>query len=249
MQRYFLTENMQQEVFTITGDDVHHIVRVMRMQIGDELYICLQNGDSAVAEIVELSKEAVVVKPLKWLEETKELPVAVSIVTGLTKADKYEYVLQKATELGADSFIPYKAQRSIVKWDEKKSTSKIDRWKKIIKEAAEQSHRTLLPNISAPLSIKEVIEYSKSYEYKFIAFEETAKDGVHSVLAESLKSVQKNDRIIAVFGPEGGLSDKEVDLLMENGFICCSLGPRILRAETAPLYFLSCISYQTELMR
>lgn len=248
MQRYFLSNSQfQDHTVTINGEDAHHIVRVMRMEEGSQVYCCNEEGKTAIAEITNFTNDGVVLHIVKWVEESKELPVQVSIASGLPKGDKLELIIQKATELGAHQFVPFNAARSIVKWDEKKGSKKVERWEKIAKEAAEQSHRSVVPAIMKPVSLEYLINESKNFDYKIVAYEEVAKAGEMSRFANVLTNIKPGQSILAVFGPEGGLTDKEVERLEDNGFVTCGLGPRILRTETAPLYVLSAISYHFEL--
>jgi 16S rRNA (uracil1498-N3)-methyltransferase len=247
LQQYFISnEQIYGDRLDIRGDDVHHIARVMRMNTGDRLLCCNEDGQTALCKIEEISNDFVRCRIIEWIQVDVELPAHVYIANGLLKGDKFELVIQKGTELGAFSFIPLKAARSVVKWDEKKGDKKIERWQKIAKEAAEQSHRTRIPSIFSPLSIEQLIEWSRDVDYKIIAYEEEAKRGERKQLKNILRQLQRGQSIVAVFGPEGGFSEQEVAMLKENGFISCSLGPRILRAETAPLYFLSAVSYELE---
>lgn len=248
MQRYFVKECVGEQ-FIITGEDHHHITRVMRLKDNDQILCTTLDGRSAVCSIAEITGENVIANVVKWVEGTSELPIKVTIASGLPKGDKLEWVIQKGTELGADKFIPFTAARSVVKWDEKKSAKKVERWQKIAKEAAEQSHRSHIPVVEHPNSLKLLLEASIKFDYKLIAYEEDAKQGEVSILANVLEKMQEGQSLIIVFGPEGGLTEEEVSLLRENGFMSCGLGPRILRTETAPLYVLSAVSYHFELMR
>jgi 16S rRNA (uracil1498-N3)-methyltransferase len=249
MQRYFSDDINVNGQFVISGEDYHHIVRVMRMSVGDNL-ICVQSsGKSAISTIAEITDEIVICNVVKWKDESSEMPIRVTIASGLPKGDKLEWIIQKGTELGADEFIPFTAARSIVKWDEKKSEKKIERWQKIAKEAAEQSHRNKIPTVRVPVNLQSLIELGKAFDCKLVAYEEEARTGEVSILGKSLQQLMTNQSMLVVFGPEGGLSQKEIQLLQDNGFQTCGLGPRILRAETAPLYLLSAISYHFELSR
>ncbi|GAA0341054.1 16S rRNA (uracil(1498)-N(3))-methyltransferase [Bacillus carboniphilus] len=250
MQRYFVdSEQMDHDQIFIKGEDAHHINRVMRMKSGDSFIVVLPDGRSSVCEITQIEENQVTAKSSGWTKEEKELPIRVAIGSGLPKGDKLEWIIQKGTELGAHEFIPFNAARSIVKWDQKKSDKKLQRWEKIAKEAAEQSHRTIVPKIYAPINLKEVITKSKDFSYKMIAYEEEAKKGQRSRFASILQSLNQEDSLLVLFGPEGGFSEQEVKELEENGFISVGLGPRILRTETAPLYVLSAVSYHFELLR
>lgn len=232
----------------ITGDDFHHITRVMRMVLGEKIIVVNENSLVAHAVISEITNDTVFGTILEWKNEECELPVKVAIASGLPKGDKLEYIVQKGTELGATQFIPFIAARSVVKWDPKKASKKIERLQKIAKEAAEQSHRSVLPAVQNPMSVAQFIHYAASFDYKVVAFEEEAKRGETAKLAKVLTTVKPGQSILFAFGPEGGLTVEEVNKLIDSGFIACGLGPRILRTETAPLYALAAVSYQVELL-
>jgi 16S rRNA (uracil1498-N3)-methyltransferase len=249
VQRYFVNKKANENQFFIDAEDRHHIVKVMRMQIGDKLICVEPEGKSAVCKIAEITDEQVVADVVQWKEEISELPIVVTIASGLPKGDKLEWIIQKGTELGAKEFIPFSAARSVVKWDEKKAAKKIERWQKIAKEAAEQSHRAYLPEVVSPMSFKEMLTRSKNYHYRVAAFEEESRNGETSIFAKTLQGMQSGESLLLVFGPEGGLSEEEVQLLQAHDFALCGLGPRILRTETAPLYTLAAISYHFELLR
>ncbi|MGN1387585.1 MAG: 16S rRNA (uracil(1498)-N(3))-methyltransferase [Bacillus sp. (in: firmicutes)] len=248
MQRYFVSnEQLKDTMIEIDGNDYHHIANVLRMDKGEQILCVVEHKGTALAEIEDISNELVFASVVEWLNEEKELPISVTIVSGLPKGDKLEYIVQKGTELGASSFIPFTAERSIVKWDGKKANKKIERLQKIAKEAAEQSHRTIVPTVEMPVTIRQLVDLAKSYDTLLIAYEEEAKQNEKATLSKTLLNIEKGASVLVVFGPEGGLSQSEVDLLQEAGFKACGLGPRILRTETAPLYVLAAISYQLEL--
>ncbi|WP_027407851.1 16S rRNA (uracil(1498)-N(3))-methyltransferase [Anoxybacteroides tepidamans] len=248
MQRYFVSsDQVIDNQIVIVGDDYHHMVRVMRMNEGDTVICCDEKGHAALCEIERISSENLTLRIIKWVEEQRELPVRIYIAHGLPKADKFELVVQKGTELGAFSFIPLLSARSVVKWEEKKAGKKLDRWKKIAKEAAEQSQRTRIPDIYEPMTIEQLIEFAKAMDHCVVAYEEEAKQGETSVLRSILCQMKPGESLLVVFGPEGGFSEHEIRLLHDCGFLLCGLGPRILRTETAPLYVLAAASYEWEL--
>ncbi|WP_273129820.1 16S rRNA (uracil(1498)-N(3))-methyltransferase [Metabacillus sp. HB246100] len=251
MQRYFIKETKNEIEWTITihGDDVHHISRVLRMQPGQHVTCCTSDGFEALCVIDEVTNDQVSCSVVEWMSVNRELPVSISIASGLPKGDKLEWIIQKGTELGASSFIPFNAARSIVKLESKKVGKKVERWNKIAKEASEQSYRNLVPEVTEPFSFQTLLKHSKDYDIKIVAFEESAKQGEKLNLVKAFEQSKENDKILAVFGPEGGLTEKEVQQLEEHNFYICSLGPRILRTETAPLYLLSAVSYYFELSR
>lgn len=242
MQRYFLPANgtIGDKVW-MAEQDIHHISTVMRSDIGDQLIVNFTNG-SFMVEITDLSG-GVEVRIIEALDIDVELPVHVAILSGLLKNDKYEWMIQKATELGASTFYPYQADRSVTKWDNK-AHKKLERLGKIVKEAAEQSYRQVVPDIQFVESRQAAEQLTAAYDHVIIAYEESAKNGEQSALVDTFRRLKAGDRVLMIFGPEGGLSDKEIEQF--NG-IKAALGPRILRAETAPLYALAALSYQLEL--
>lgn len=247
MQRYFIDESPSEiGEYTIAGENARHISKVMRMTAGEEI-IVVQAGIAYICELVSLGQE-VVAKKTGVTVRSPEMPIRVDLACGLPKGDKLELIAQKGTELGMHSLIPFSAERSIVKWDEKKGDKKTERLQKIAQEAAEQSHRTHVPTILSPITFKQLLEMIPTYDAVFIADEEDAKLDERTRFADKLKTVydNKSKSILCIFGPEGGISRKESDALIAAGAQTMSLGPRILRAETAPLYALSAISYEFE---
>ncbi|KGP73148.1 16S rRNA (uracil(1498)-N(3))-methyltransferase [Pontibacillus yanchengensis] len=250
MQRYFVSSSgWEHQHVTLTGEDVHHITKVMRMKTDDEIICCTPEGQAALCKIIEITHDMVTCYIVKWLDEDKELPAQVTIVQGLPKGDKMELVIQKGTELGASRFIPFEAERSIVKWDAKKAQKKQERYQKIAKEASEQSHRTMIPTVTQLSNLKQLIEEGHDYDWKLIAYEDEAKAPSFRSLKEVIPFIKPSERVMVVIGPEGGFSENEVHQLTEASFLSVRLGPRILRTETAPAYILSAISYQLEELR
>jgi 16S rRNA (uracil1498-N3)-methyltransferase len=245
MQRYFIPQPFIEGVSVISGDDAKHIQKVMRMQVGNTV-IAVSEGQAFEATIDAFDGQDVRIKKSSDSLRSNELPKKVTICCGLPKGEKLDLITQKATELGMHELILFEAERSIVKWDAQKGSKKQQRLQKIAKEAAEQSHRNVVPNIHDLLSFKELLKKSVEYDVLFVADEEDAKLEKRTRFVEVLSKMDNQQSILVVFGPEGGLSRKEIVTLMRNGFHSISLGPRILRAETAPLYVLSALSYQFE---
>ena len=245
MQRYFISKPFIDGISVISGDDAKHIQKVMRMQVGNTI-IAVSEGQAFEANIEAFEGQDVRIKKSSDPLRSNELPKMVTICCGLPKGEKLDLITQKATELGMYELILFEAERSIVKWDAQKGSKKQQRLQKIAKEAAEQSHRNVVPNIHDILSFKELLQQSKKYDVLFVADEEDAKQEKRTRFVEMLSKTHDQQSILVAFGPEGGLSRKEIDALMIHGFLSISLGPRILRAETAPLYVLSAMSYEFE---
>jgi 16S rRNA (uracil1498-N3)-methyltransferase len=245
MQRYFLSGSVpDNQIAIITGDDAKHIAKVMRQTIGDQLIVVIEER-AYIAEILTADVE-VEVELMRQLDATAEMPKQVTIACGLPKGDKLELITQKATELGMYALIPFAAKRSIAKWDRSKSDKKTSRLQKIAKEAAEQSHRTRIPEIHSVHGFDELLEAASSFDAVVVAYEEEARQSAPTRFADVLKTLYDKDSILLVFGPEGGISEQEISCLKERGALFTSLGPRILRTETAPLYALSAMSYEFE---
>lgn len=246
LQRYFLEDPFDENGNAeITKDDRKHIINVMRMKINDKI-IAVSNGEAIPSLITDISSESVSIHQLEGHLPKNELPINVTIVCGLAKGEKNDFIVQKGTELGVSAIIPFKAARSIVKWDEKKVDKKIERLQKIAQQAAEQCHRTVVPKVGNPVTIQQLIATAKEYDVLLFADEEDAKSEEPHRIADRVKNMYLKQKVLIVFGPEGGLSRSEAELLESASFLPVALGPRILRTETAPLYFLSAISYEFE---
>lgn len=244
MQRYFIEPcQWSGNHVEITGDDVHHIANVMRTAIDEEIIVSDGAGKAALARLSVIEPKRVVATIVELLEQASELPVRVTIAQGLPKGDKMEWILQKGTELGAFAFFPFSSERTIVKLDAKKEAKKLERWQKIAKEAAEQSHRSVLPVVNAPLRFDQLLKASAAYTAAVIAYEKEAENGLRGVFTQ----LQAGDSLLVLIGPEGGFSEEEIALAEAAGVRSVTFGPRILRTETASQYVLSAISYQFEM--
>lgn len=249
VQRYFINHNADesQRFFITKKEDIHHITNVMRNAIGDNIILTFENQQVYMCEIMSMSNDSIEIKLIEKQNIDTELPIDITICSGLIKADKYEWLIQKATELGAHSFIAVGMDRSIVKLNNTKIEKKIERWQKIIKEAAEQSYRLTIPSIKYQSNLKNIYDTIDYYDYVLVAYEEQAKNGEISHFKQALQQFKPQDKVLVIFGPEGGLSEQEIALLSDASSLI-GLGPRILRAETAPLYVLSALSYEKELL-
>ena len=232
MQRYFKDTNL--DIFELSSDDSYHITKVMRNKIGDKVEVVIDKN-LYICEIINLDN-LVTVKKLEEVECDSELPCHVTIAQSLVKEQKMDLILQKCCELGASEIIPINTTRSIVKL-EKKETKKIDRWNKILKEASEQSKRVVIPKVNEIMDIKDLAKLD--YDIKILCSVNELSTSIKKVLSKDLNNV----KIILVIGPEGGFTDNEEKILMDNGFISTSFGNRVLRTETASLYALSIINY------
>lgn len=247
MYKFFISQKqIDGETATITGEDVNHIVNVLRLKQPDKIILCNKDeGKSYISEIMQIEKAYIICKILEMVSETTESNVNIDLFQGLPKSDKMEYIIQKTTEIGVKNIYPVNFERCIVKLDSKSEAKKIDRWQKIAEVASKQSKRDIIPNINNVINIKNICQNAKKYDIILIAYENEDKITIKDVLKSLDKSKKINIGI--VIGPEGGLSENEVAELMEAGAKSVSLGKRILRTETAPLVMISDIIYEFDL--
>lgn len=232
MQRY-MVDNKE---LSLDIDDKRHIINVMRMNIGG-LFQIVYEKKVYTCQITEINKKNVKYKIIKEEEFQNNKDYKVIIATSIIKEQKMDYLLQKATELGVDEIIPIVSERTVVKIDSKKD-NKINRWKKIVKEASEQSHRLDMPKIHDVIKLNELKNINSDLKI-FCNTNEMSKN-----IKKVLQDFKKCGTILIVVGPEGGFSQNEIDFLTENSFLSTTLGNNILRAETVPLFILSVINYE-----
>ena len=234
MQRYFAI--LKDNEIILSENDAHHVLHVMRMKKGDEIEaVCNNKLYSAI--IKETSPLKIVID--YEIPSESELPVPVTLFFALAKGDKIDFVVQKATELGASKIVLINTERSIVKFEGNKVENKLERFRKIAKEASEQSHRLRIPEIVGVIDIKRIPDELLA-DINLLAYEKEA--GSTSSLDEAID----HKSVSIMIGPEGGFSEKEVELLVSKGFKLVSLGKRILRTETAAIYALSVIGFKME---
>ena len=247
MQQYFLNEELNiNSTYELSKDDSNHIVRIMRKQKDDKVYVVFNKEIKYICTIVDNNVDKVLVTPYEQVDGSNELSTKITVAIPPLKNDKTEYLIQKLTELGVSNILLFNSERNIAKIKKDKVDSKLNRWSKIVKEAAEQSKRNLIPDITYVDSLRDLIIFSEKYNHKVVAYEKESVNEDNINLKNLLHSNLNNKDVIAVFGSEGGLSENEINILTENNFDVIGLGKRILRAETAPLYFVSCVAYFSE---
>ncbi|WP_147802949.1 16S rRNA (uracil(1498)-N(3))-methyltransferase [Alkalicoccus halolimnae] len=248
MQRYFLGDDCFTETEAhLDEESAKHALKVMRMRAGDGLIVCNMQGICYTGELTEENSPSVTL--LHRERQVSELPLNVTVAQGMPKADKLEHVIQKGTELGSAAFIPFFAERSIVKIDAAKADKKTVRWQKIAKEAAEQSHRQRCPVVEPPVSFQFILKKAAEFDHVIVAYEEEAKAGETSLFSQAVNRMNPKEKVLLIVGPEGGLTEEETGQLIKAGGVSCGFGPRILRTETASLFALAVFSYHFELSR
>ncbi|MQW22734.1 MULTISPECIES: 16S rRNA (uracil(1498)-N(3))-methyltransferase [unclassified Lactococcus] len=248
--QYFVFRQMPEvdTEFTVENETaVHHIFTVMRAERGEKLQFAFDEGKVGIVEVVDPVNHTV--KLVDSTVNPTELPVHVTVAVGFPKGDKLDFITEKTTELGASEIWAAPFQWSVAKWDSKKLAKKQEKLEKIARGAAEQSRRQLIPSVNLFDKLSELTDTFSEFDHVLIAYEESAKAGERSILGQTLASMTAGQRILIIFGPEGGISANEIELFEQNGGQKIGLGPRIMRAETAPLYALSAISTYFELLK
>jgi 16S rRNA (uracil1498-N3)-methyltransferase len=239
MQRFFIPKDwIQQDTVTITGEPLRQIGYVLRLKPTDRIIVLDNSGWEFEVEIERITKEQALGKVITKEPGQGEPRVKITLYQALLKSDKFELVLQKGVELGVSSFVPFISERCISR---KESAAKIERWGKIIQEAAEQSERVVMPVLHPLISFEGACRSVKSPA--LMLWEEEKSESLKQTLQNP---PFKNATGISLFiGPEGGFPESEKELARQNGIAVASLGKRILRAETAGLAAVSAILYET----
>lgn len=233
MQRYFGVNKIDSQMI-LQASDLYHIKTVMRMKENDsievvyhqELFLCR----------IHYEKDEVTVMIMKQLEVKPDFMRPVVLVIPVLKEQKMDFILQKATELGVSEIIPVEMKRSIVKINDKKE-KKLERWNRIMKEASEQSMRHIVPYLH-PVTTLEAVKKLDGLKIICSTRENT------NTFKNLLQTASKYDKLIIVVGPEGGITPSEEEELVLGGFVPVTLGPRVMRVETVPIYVLSVLNYE-----
>lgn len=250
MPKFFVKENqISNNKIEIVGDDVNHITNVLRMKQGEILKVCNQEtGENYVAEIINAQKNSVTCEIQEKLEETAESNVDITLYQGLPKFEKMELIIQKNTEVGVNAIVPVIMERTVVKLDEKQVSKKLERWQKIAEIAAKQSMRDKIPEIKNIIKINKISDSLKNEKFDtiLVAYENEEKTMLKKELKKLENLKDKKYKIAIIIGPEGGISEREIEQLNNLGAKCVSLGRRILRTETAGIIMSGDIMYELE---
>lgn len=241
MHRFFVDkDNIRDNKVTIIGEDVKHIRNVLRLREEDIISICDKQGIDYIAEIIDLFKEKVVCNIIETKISNSEPPIEVILYQGIPKSTKMDLIIQKSTEVGVAKIVPVITDRTIVKiQDRKKEENKLERWNKITEEAAKQSKRGIIPEVCQILSFNEMLETLKNNGIIIVPYENEENIGIKEILRD-----EANKKINIVIGPEGGFEEEEIESLKAIGAHIVSLGPRILRTETAGLITSAIVLYE-----
>lgn len=243
MHKFFVkTDNIINDNIIIEGEDHQHATKVLRLKIGDKIQICDGAKNEYFCVIDEVNKKQIKCNIIEHFINQNESNLNITLFQGLPKAQKMELIIQKGVEIGVKEFQPIITERVVVKTEGRDLNNKLDRWNRISYEAAKQSNRGVVPNVNEIIDFKEAIDKLKNFDAVFVPYEKEKTKGFKKVL----KEVNNVKNIAIIIGPEGGFSENEIDILVKNNFIPITLGPRILRTETAGLVAASIILYELD---
>ncbi len=232
------------EQITVRGDDAAHITKVLRMKIGEPVVVCDMDGHDYETVVASTGSEVLLnVTGRKPCEN--EPPYRAIVYQSLVRGDRFDTVLQKATELGAYAIVPVLTSRCTVKLDigSADCRKKMERWQRIVYEAAKQCGRGIIPEVREPMKYRNAVEDAARADLALFCYE---GEGT-TPLPTCLERADKPRDIAILIGPEGGYAAEEAETAARTGLVMTGLGKRILRTETAPSFVLSCVSYQYEL--
>lgn len=237
MQQFFIDQSIElnQEI-KLNAEIAYQCIHVLRYQ-NDKLIRCVDPTGVLALCRVRIDNETLFANPIEILEPISEMKCKVTLIQALIRKERWEFILQKATELGVYRIIPIELKRNVVHWDKNEASRKVERYQKIMVEAAEQSKRVYVPKLEPLIKLNEISKYKS--EINFVAYENENKTHLR-------KHIKNQSSVTIICGPEGGFDESEVNYLIEQGFISVSLGNRILRAETAGIYILSGIDFVLE---
>lgn len=241
MQQIFVNEGPVNDSFVITGDDMHHLVRVVRLKRGEVIRVSSADGLNYLCEVSDITTDELIAKVKEEVPST-ELSNKIYLFQALPKGDKMETIIEKCVELGVHEIIPVQMKNCIVKLDDKKKKSKLTRYQTVAETAAKQSKRSIIPKVADFMSFKEAFEYAKSLDILLLPYE--SKNGMKDTF-DALDSIKEGMSIGVFIGPEGGFDSSEIELVRGSCRII-SLGRRILRTETAAICTLSMLMLKSE---
>jgi 16S rRNA (uracil1498-N3)-methyltransferase len=240
MARFYVPQpRLEKGMLKVEGEEVKHIRKVLRLTEGDEITVFDGLGKEFEGTIVEERLSSVVIRVKSVSSSKRDSPLEVTLAQSLLKGEKMDYLIQKATELGVKEIIPFLSSRSVPLLEKSKRLKRHHRWERIAIEASKQCGRGVVPRIEFLQDYSEMLPKASPNALRLILWE---REGIR--LKEILERSKEKKKIFFVIGPEGGLSQGEVDEAKEAGFIAVTLGRRILRAETASLCFLSILQYE-----
>ncbi len=240
MRRLFY-KGILKDTIEIKGTDAHHLLHVLRAKAGQELLVVDDENRTARMQMTDFASDAVTLKLVEVLELDTEPPIEISLAQCLLKSDKMDFVVQKAVELGVKRILPIKSRNCVVRYDDKKKESRRQRWQRVADEAAKQCGRSALAEVFGIVELAEFLAGLAPTDDMELLF--CYENEVQRSMKEYLRQSSAR-RICLLIGPEGGFTPEEAELVERTGGASVTMGPRILRAETAALAAISAVQYE-----
>ncbi|MGI6686259.1 MAG: 16S rRNA (uracil(1498)-N(3))-methyltransferase [Bacillota bacterium] len=242
MNRFFVSPaQIENTLITITGSDVNHISRVLRLKPGDQMMVADGTGREYLVELISATPEKVETVIKESFPAGNEPPLDVYLLQGLPKGEKMELIIQKCTEIGIKKIIPVQMERTIIKLTPDKAEKRRERWQRISFEAAKQCQRSMVPEVLSVCELPQAINQLPKDTLIIMPWEEEKGLGLKELLRNN---GSLTGSVALIIGPEGGISPQEAAWAVEQGVKIVSLGPRILRTETAGLVTISIVLYE-----
>lgn len=239
MHRFFASgSSITDSAVRLEGDDVKHITKVLRLGIGDRISVCDGEGTDYICAVSETGKDFVAADIIEKMPNTNESNIQITLYQGLPKGDKMDYIIQKSVELGVNTIVPVAMKRTVVKL--KNTSPKEQRWQRIAEEAAKQSMRGIIPSVESAVSFDDMVSAFREDTLYILPYENESHTRLKQVLADN----REYTKIGIIIGPEGGFEEDEVAKASQCGAHAVTLGPRILRCETAPVAAVAAVMYE-----
>lgn len=244
MKKIFISSLLEDTIILPT-ETTHHVLHVLRHPFQKPIIVADKNGNHGLYQFLEEVDGRAVMQIIEY-QKVESSQHQIVLVQSFLKGDKFDWVLQKATELNVGTIYATSTANCVAQYDRKKLHSKKQRWEKIIQEASQQCGRYEMPNLVVDMSVDTILARETS-SICFVAYEDEKGTTLKEALSEKLHEKEDNQRILIFIGPEGGFSRNEVEHMVEYGVQPVSLGHNILRAETAAIASMAMIEYEVNL--
>ena len=247
MHRFYLPpEQCKNDTLVLTDHEAHHALKVLRMKTGDAAVVLDGEGNTLNCEVLESSKRTVYLT-VRSRNFASPLPCQITLLQALPKPRAMDYIVQKATELGVARIVPILTERVVSQLDEKSATSKVAKLIPVALEAIKQCGSPWLPKIESPLSLERFLALNKNFDLTLVASLHPHRHHIQEVIAQFRASTTRQPTNVAVWiGPEGDFTSKELEQIIASGAAPITLGPLVLRSDTAAIYCLSVLNHELQ---
>jgi 16S rRNA (uracil1498-N3)-methyltransferase len=247
IHRFFIRpESWSSDRLELDQDEAHHCIDVIRAAVGQRIVVFNGRGAEAVAEISGITKSRVQLKTLQ-ISQTPSLPCAITLAQAIPKGKNMELIVQKGTELGVSKIVPLMSERTVVQVEPDEAEKKTEKWRQIVIEAGKQCGQSRLPEVSPPVTPKQFFTDFDRYDIALIASLQSDARSFKSALSDfRQQNGRRPKNVLVLIGPEGDFTPAEAALAKSAGCLPISLGPIVLRTETAAIYCLSVLSYELQ---